>query len=288
MASTATGIEALTVRPGAVPVDRGGTEHRPKSAPSTIARGVNSAGDWLAGTYGLEHGRCGGVCGRCGRGWAIGAILADPPAWPVRPRALLQSPACEQGEQSRSAAPRQRGAGLRAHDQPPLGVPALPQHARSAPACGPSRRRRSPSSSISTPRRSARTSRTSASSACAASATTSRICAASPPDPRPRPQAARRRSWAPATSASRLPTIPASARRLRDRRAVRHAAREGRPAVARRRADLRHPRSQADRRAAKASRIAVIAVPARRRRSRGQPRRRRRHQGDPELFARRR
>ena len=50
--------------------------------------------------------------------------------WPGAGGPLLQSPACEQGEQSRSAAPRQRGAGLGADDQPPVGVSALPDHAR--------------------------------------------------------------------------------------------------------------------------------------------------------------
>ena len=53
IASTAIGIDALTVRPARRPrytVDA--PKSSPKSAPMTIALSVNSAGDWLAGTYG--------------------------------------------------------------------------------------------------------------------------------------------------------------------------------------------------------------------------------------------
>src|SRR5467141_58108 len=53
IASTAIGIDALTVRPARSPrytVDA--PKIRPKMTPMTIALGVNSAGDCVGGTYG--------------------------------------------------------------------------------------------------------------------------------------------------------------------------------------------------------------------------------------------
>src|SRR5829696_2899722 len=53
IASTAIGMEALTVRPARSPrYTVEAPKIRPKRTPSTIALAVNSAGDWLAGTYG--------------------------------------------------------------------------------------------------------------------------------------------------------------------------------------------------------------------------------------------
>src|SRR5436190_22054298 len=57
IASTAIGIEALTVRPARRPrytVDA--PKSRPNNTPMTIALPVNSAGDCAAGTYGLNAG----------------------------------------------------------------------------------------------------------------------------------------------------------------------------------------------------------------------------------------
>ena len=68
IASTAIGIEALTVRPARRPeVHRGGAEDQAEQAPSTIALRVNSAGDWLAGTYGWNAGF---AAASRSRGWA--------------------------------------------------------------------------------------------------------------------------------------------------------------------------------------------------------------------------
>src|SRR4051812_21510031 len=71
MASTAIGIDALTVSPARRPrytVDA--PKRRPKSTPITIAFAVNSAGDLLAGTYGWN------ADGPVGRAvdWAVVAI----------------------------------------------------------------------------------------------------------------------------------------------------------------------------------------------------------------------
>src|SRR6185503_11679690 len=53
MASTAIGIDALTVRPARRPrYTVEAPKIRPKIAPMMIARAVNSAGDCVGGTYG--------------------------------------------------------------------------------------------------------------------------------------------------------------------------------------------------------------------------------------------
>src|SRR5260221_4685622 len=53
IASTAIGIDALTVSPARRPrYTVEAPKRRPKSTPRTTALTVNSAGDWLAGTYG--------------------------------------------------------------------------------------------------------------------------------------------------------------------------------------------------------------------------------------------
>ena len=53
IARTAIGIDALTVKPARSPrYTVEAPKISPKIAPSTIALAVNSAGDWLAGTYG--------------------------------------------------------------------------------------------------------------------------------------------------------------------------------------------------------------------------------------------
>src|SRR4029079_3499255 len=79
MASTAIGIDALTVKPARSPrytVDA--PKIRPKTTPMTIALGVNSAGDCVAGTYGWNAGvaeRARGTAG-CEAVVAMAGILA--------------------------------------------------------------------------------------------------------------------------------------------------------------------------------------------------------------------
>jgi hypothetical protein len=63
MASTAIGIDALTVRPARNPrYTVEAPKSRPKRMPSRMALIVNSAGDWLAGTYGWNE-PCAGAPG---------------------------------------------------------------------------------------------------------------------------------------------------------------------------------------------------------------------------------
>src|SRR5947208_464178 len=62
IASTAIGIDALTVRPARSPrytVDA--PKSSPNSTPMTTALRVNSAGDWFAGTYGWKPVDAGGA-----------------------------------------------------------------------------------------------------------------------------------------------------------------------------------------------------------------------------------
>src|SRR5438309_10857435 len=57
IASTAIGIEALTVRPARSPrYTVEAPKSKPNSTPMTIAFAVNSAGDCVAGAYGLNAG----------------------------------------------------------------------------------------------------------------------------------------------------------------------------------------------------------------------------------------
>src|SRR5438067_6042175 len=120
IASTAIGIEALTVRPARSPrytVDA--PKSSPNSTPITIAFAVNSAGDCVAGTYGWNA-----------RGGAVIA-MAGILTWCFCYNRLLP---CENSEQRRTndgdgdADPQARTteprSGVRAHDEPPLGLPA--------------------------------------------------------------------------------------------------------------------------------------------------------------------
>src|SRR5882762_11437911 len=69
IASTAIGIEALTVRPARSPrYTVEAPKRSPKSTPMMIALAVNSAGDCAAGTYGWKPG--------CGGGVAMGADIS--------------------------------------------------------------------------------------------------------------------------------------------------------------------------------------------------------------------
>src|SRR5205807_7310417 len=126
IASTAIGIEALTVRPARRPrytVDA--PNSNPNSTPITIAFAVNSAGDCVARMYGWSAG--GGAV------IAMAGILT----WCFCYNRVLP---CENSEQSRTdavdgdldaqARATEPRSGVRAYDEPPLGVPALPQHAR--------------------------------------------------------------------------------------------------------------------------------------------------------------
>src|SRR5205085_9852344 len=117
IASTAIGIEALTVRPARSPrytVDA--PKSSPNSTPITIAFAVNSAGDWVAGTYGWNAG---------GAVIAMAGILT----WCFCYNRLLP---CENSEQRRpddvgvgdlgaQARPTEPRSGVRAHDESPLG-----------------------------------------------------------------------------------------------------------------------------------------------------------------------
>src|SRR3954469_18036289 len=74
IASTAIGIEALTVSPARRPrytVDAPNSS--PNSTPMTMALSVNSAGDWVAGTYGSKADDRVGLAG----GRTLVAIWAD-------------------------------------------------------------------------------------------------------------------------------------------------------------------------------------------------------------------
>src|SRR5947209_8591650 len=117
IASTAIGIEALTVRPARRPrytVDA--PNSRPNSDPMMTALSVNSAGDCEAGTYGLDA-----------RGSADPVVTGVAMAGSVV-HLLLQFPwVCETAEQSSRS---QQSPGLRADDEPVVGVPALPERAR--------------------------------------------------------------------------------------------------------------------------------------------------------------
>src|SRR5207244_1577500 len=235
--STAIGIEALTVRPARRPrytVDA--PNSNPNSTPITIAFAVNSAGDCVARMYGWNAG--GGAV------IAMAGILT----WCFCYNPLLP---CENSEQSRTddvdgdldaqARATEPRSGVRAHDEPPVGVPALPQHAR---RCGRENdllagARRAVSSQRCAdqerPRVLRRVRRPRRRLLRAGSE------APPPADSRPRPQAARgdhgrRQSRPRARRLSRL-----SAGGFPDHRALRQPEREGRPEVARRRANLRHP-----------------------------------------------
>src|SRR5215471_4968566 len=112
MASTAIGIDALTVRPARSPrytVDA--PNNRPKSEPRITARVVNSAGDCAALTYGWNAPR-GGATGGCTLGCAIARDGSIEP--------------CESAEQAET----DTRPSLRADHEPPLDLLALPQRAR--------------------------------------------------------------------------------------------------------------------------------------------------------------
>ena len=192
----------------------------------TTALSVNSAGDCVAGTYGWKRGRGRGFAATVGV--AMGRILALAPQpmdpvgraarEPFRPGgfvticfSLVKGPNKAAGEVAEGQAePR---SGLRAHHQPALGVPALPQPARrrrrpdhlvaGAGRAVPSERR--PDSQgprvlrrVRRPRRRLLRPRSEAPPA---------------PDSRPRSQAARRDHRRRQPRASRSPTIPGSARK---------------------------------------------------------------------------
>ena len=135
------------------------------------------------------------------------------------------------------------------------------------PACGRSRRGRWPSSSTSTPRRSARISPTSASSASAASATTSRSCGATCAQILGVDEAVRGGDHGgrqPGARAGRLSRLPR--RRVRDRRDVRHDPRQDRACARAAACRSTTSASFAPSSAGERITIAVIAVPARPRR----------------------
>src|SRR5438034_5667211 len=111
IASTAIGIEALTVRPARRPrytVDA--PKSKPNSEPMTIAFSVNSAGDSVAGTYGLNF---------AAADEAIGGVAAVAMRRILACAFLLQSKiACENVEQSSGPRVRRtarRGSSFRTH-----------------------------------------------------------------------------------------------------------------------------------------------------------------------------
>src|SRR5690349_2476658 len=109
IASTAIGIDALTVRPARRPrytVDA--PKSRPKSDPRKMARAVNSAGDCEALTYGWNAPRD-GATGCCTLGCAIARDGSIEP--------------CESAEQAETDA----RPSLRADHEPSLDLPPLPQ-----------------------------------------------------------------------------------------------------------------------------------------------------------------
>src|SRR5678815_5389853 len=109
IASTAMGIDALTVRPARNPrytVDAPNSS--PNSDPRTMARAVNSAGDCEALTYGWNAPR-GGATGCCTLGCAIARDGSIEP--------------CESAAQAETD-PR---ASLRADHEPAFNLPPLPQ-----------------------------------------------------------------------------------------------------------------------------------------------------------------
>src|SRR3954468_21705825 len=231
IASTAIGIDALTVSPARRPrytVDA--PKSRPKSAPSTIARNVNSAGDCEAGTYGVNW-----VSAM--RGFYFRTSAAP---FAARSNPIQSDESCENVEQTAAAA----GTGLRAHDQPALDLPALPGRARRGRRsddllAGPRRavplERRPDSQGSGVFRRIRRARRRVLRQGSAAS---------SAADPRARQKAARRDHGRgqPRARAGRLSWLPAGG--IRDRRALRRVERKGRPRLARRRCHLRHPAAE--------------------------------------------
>src|SRR5262245_22848995 len=109
MASTAIGIDALTVRPARSPrytVDA--PNNRPKSEPRITARAVNSAGDCAALTYGWNAPRGGATVG-CTLGCAIARDGSIEP--------------CESAEQAET----DTRPSLRADHEPAFDLPPLPQ-----------------------------------------------------------------------------------------------------------------------------------------------------------------
>src|SRR5947207_13966716 len=76
IARTAIGIDALTVRPARNPrYTVEAPKSRPNSTPITTAFAVNSAGDWVAGTYGWKPIDAGGTVG-AEAGSAMGADIS--------------------------------------------------------------------------------------------------------------------------------------------------------------------------------------------------------------------
>src|SRR5262245_3079288 len=226
MASTAIGIDALTVSPARRPrytVDA--PNSRPNNPPSTIARKVNSAGDCDAGTYGWNCDAAGeDAAAEVVEGCAIGGGFYSA-LTAVRLGPYNRRESCENIEQT---APEPR-ADLGAHHESALDLPALSHGTRRCRrahhlVAGPCRAvpverctdtqgsrllRR-----VRRPRR--RLLREGSTSAPAA-------------DPRARPQAARRDHGRgqPRPRPGGLSGL--SPGRVRDRRALRCAQREGRP-----------------------------------------------------------
>ncbi len=203
----------------------------------------------------------------------------------ISTRFLLQSPLpCESEEQS-AENPAEPRSGLRAHDEPSLRVPPLPERAggrRRQDDLVAGARRAVPSECRADPegprvfRRVRRARRR-----------LLRPRPEAPPaaDPRAGPEAARRDHGRrqPRPRARRLPGLPPG--RVRDLRALRQPEREGRPALARRRADSRHPRPEEDG-AGRRHQHRGHRRPGALRSARPQPGRRLRHQGGAELLAR--
>src|SRR5258706_5532883 len=112
IASTAIGIDALTVSPARRPrytVDA--PNRRPKSDPRITARAVNSAGDCDALTYGWNVPRAGAT-----GGFMLGCAMARDGS--IEP--------CESAEQAEANA----RSSLRADHQPAVDLPALSQRTR--------------------------------------------------------------------------------------------------------------------------------------------------------------
>ena len=216
-----------------------------------MALTVNSAGDWLAGTYGLERrlGHGGGYYPRRWRGARRGGARTCAPR--LAPRTSSYTSLVTRENKLAPEAPHARvgRAGFGADDQSALGLPALPERAgrrrgahdlvagagravqpeRRADPEGPGVLRR-----VRRPRH-----RLLRQGAAPAPAADSR---AGPRRPR-RDHGGRQ----PRPRARRLRRVPR--RRVRDRRAVRHAEGEDRAALARRRAHPRHQGLQEDREA---------------------------------------
>ena len=183
----------------------------------------------------------------------------------ISTRFLLQSPLLVKLPNKACHAPGQQPrTGLRAHDQPAVGLPALPEPARgrrrpddlvagAGRAVSPERRAdpQGPGVLRRVRRARRRLLRQAISSGICGRFSASIASCASP-------------SWAPATWASRSPTIPGFRQEGFEIAALfDNSGRQGRPAVARRRADPRHPRPEEAREAATAS--ASRSSPCRRR-----------------------